>query len=57
MVPATDGIHLDGHLVGLQLAQGLVDGDGIARLHQPLGDGRLGDRFAQCRNLDLDSHD
>ena len=50
------GIHLDGDLVGLQLAQRLVDGDGIARLDQPLGDGRLGDRFAQRGDLDLDSH-
>jgi hypothetical protein len=49
-------IHLDGDLVGLQLAQRLVDGDGIARLDQPLGDGRLGDRFTQCGDLDLDGH-
>jgi hypothetical protein len=26
-------------------------------LHQPLGDGCLGDRFTQSRNLDLDGHD
>jgi hypothetical protein len=48
--------HLDRDLVGLELAQGLVDRDGVARLDQPLGDGRLGDRFAQRRNLDLEGH-
>ena len=31
--------------------------DRVARLHHPFGDGRLGDRFAQCRDLDLDGHD
>ena len=51
------GIHLDGDLVRLEFAQGLVDGDRIACLHQPLRNGRLGDRFAQSRNLDLDGHD
>src|SRR5438477_126429 len=40
-------VHLDGDLVGFQLAQGLIDRDGIAHLDQPLGNGRLGDRFAQ----------
>ena len=50
-------IHLDGNLVGLELAKRLVDGNLVARLHQPLGNGRLGDRFAQSRNLDLDGHD
>ena len=51
------GVHLDGDLVGFELAQGLVDGDRVAGLHQPLGDGCLGDRFTQSRNLDLDGHD
>jgi hypothetical protein len=51
------GVHLDGNLVGFELAQGLVDGDRVAGLHQPLGDGCLGDRFTQSRNLDLDGHD
>ena len=51
-----DRRHLDGHLVGLELAQRLVDRDRVTRLDQPLGHGRLGDRFAQRRNLDLDGH-
>src|SRR6185312_3335710 len=51
------GIDLDRDLVGLELAQGLVDGDLVARLHQPLGHRRLGDRFTEGRNLDLDRHD
>src|SRR5258705_188014 len=40
--------HLDGNLVGLELAQRLIDGDAVAHLDHPLGDGRLGDRFSQC---------
>ena len=50
-------VDLDRHLVGLELDQRLVDRHRVARLHQPLGDGRLGDRFAQRRDLDLDGHD
>ena len=51
------GIHLNRDLVGFELAQWLVDCHRITQLYQPLGDGRLGDRFTQCRNLDLDGHD
>ena len=51
------GVHFDRDLVGFQLAQWLVDRDLIACFHQPLGNGRLGDRFTQCRNLDHDGHD
>ena len=45
--------HFDRHLVGFELDQRLVDGDGVARLLEPLADGRLGDGFAEGRNADL----
>ena len=48
--------HLDGHLVGLELDQRLVDRDGFAGLLEPLADGRLGDGFAERGNADF-SHD
>src|SRR5258707_1232443 len=51
------GVHLDGDFVGLEFAQRLVDRNGVACLHQPLGDGRFGDRFTQRRDLDFDGHD
>ena len=48
--------HLDRHLVGLELDQRLVDRDRIARLLEPLADGRLGHRFAERGHADF-SHD
>ena len=48
--------NLDGHLVGLQLDQRLVDGDRVARRLHPLGDGRLADRLAERRDLDFRRH-
>ncbi len=54
---ARDGAgHLDRHLVGLQLAQHLVDRDGVAHLLEPGGDGRLGHAFAQRGDADLNCH-
>ena len=41
--------HLDRHLVGFELDQRLVDRDRIARLLEPLADGRLGHGFAERR--------
>src|SRR5699024_5681777 len=35
-------------LVGGDLEEGLVDLDGVALLLEPLGDGALGDGFAEC---------
>ncbi len=43
-------------LVGLQLDDRLVGGDGVAGLLEPLADRCLGDRFAQRRNADLGGH-
>src|SRR6185436_10629733 len=48
--------HLDGHLVGLELDDRLVDRDGIARFLEPFANGRLGDGLAQRRDADF-SHD
>ena len=45
--------HLDRHLVGLELDQRLVDGDRIARLLEPVADGRLGHRFAERGDADF----
>ena len=50
------GVDLQGHLVGLQLHQGLVQRDRLARLLQPLGHGRFTDRFAQGRHHDIHRH-
>src|SRR5262249_35113777 len=47
------GGHLDRHLVGLEFDQRLVDSDRIARLLEPLADGRLGHRFAERGHADL----
>ena len=48
--------HLDRHLVGLELDQRLVGLDRVARLLEPLADGRLGHALAQRRHVDLDRH-
>ena len=45
--------HLDRHLVGFQLAQHLIDGDGLAGLLEPGGNGGFGDAFAQGGYADL----
>ena len=45
--------HLDGHLVGLELHQRLVDRDGVARMLEPFSDSRLGHRFAERGNPDV----
>ena len=45
--------HLDRHLVGLELDQRLVDRDRIARLLEPLADGRLGHGFAERGHADF----
>ena len=45
--------HFDRHLVGFELDQRLVDGDGVADLLEPLADGRFGDGFAEGRNADF----
>ena len=48
--------HLDRHLVGLELDQRLVGGDGVADLLEPFADGRFGDGFAEGGNADFGSH-
>ena len=48
--------HLDRHLVGFELDQRLIGGDGVADLLEPLADGRLGDRFAKRGDADFGSH-
>ena len=45
--------HLDRHLVGFELDQRLVDRDRIARLLEPLADGRLGHGFAERGHADF----
>ena len=45
---------LDRDLVGLELAEHLVLGDGVADLLEPGRDGRLGDALAERRHGDLD---
>ena len=45
--------HLDRHLVGFELDQRLVDRDRIARLLEPLADGRLGHELAERRHADF----
>src|SRR3546814_669104 len=47
-------VDLQGHLVGLQLKQRLVGSGGLAGPLQPLGDRRLGHRFAERRHGDVD---
>ena len=44
---------LDGHLVGLELAEHLVDLDRLADLLEPGGDGRLGDALAERGDADV----
>src|SRR3712207_9087942 len=44
-------------LVGRHLEQGLVDGDRVADLLEPTGDGSLGDALAERRHLHGVSHD
>ena len=46
----------EGDLVGLELDQGLVRLHRVARLLEPLADGRFGDRFAERRDLDFGCH-
>ena len=46
--------NLDRNLVGLQLTKRRLGGHGLAGLDQPLGDGRLGDAFAQRRYANFD---
>ena len=48
------GGDLDGDLVGLELAEHLVLGHGVAQLLEPGGDGRLADALAEGRDHDLD---
>jgi hypothetical protein len=48
------GGHLDGHLVGLELAEHLVLGDRLALLLEPGGDGGLGHALAERGHADLD---
>ena len=48
--------HFDRDLVGLQADDRLVERDRFARRLQPLADGRLGDRFAQRRDLYVGGH-
>ena len=43
-------------LVGRDLEQGLVDGDRVALLLEPPGDGAFGDALAECRHLDGEGH-
>ncbi|MPL74173.1 hypothetical protein SDC9_19983 [bioreactor metagenome] len=50
------GRNLDGHLVGLELAQHLVGGDRVTRLLEPGGDGGFRDAFAKRGDTDLDCH-
>ena len=45
--------HLGVDLVGGHLEQGLVSGDGVADLLEPLGDRALGDRFAELWESDV----
>ena len=45
--------HFQRHLVGFQLHQRLVDGDGFARLLEPFADGRFRDRFAEGGDADV----
>src|SRR3546814_3468315 len=47
-------VDLKRHLVGFQLDQRLVDADAVARLLQPLGNRRLGDRLAEDWHGDLE---
>ncbi len=44
-------------LVGRDLQQGLVDGDGVADGLEPSSDGALGDGLAECRELHVLRHD
>src|SRR6185437_7619894 len=48
--------NFDRHLVGLELDQGVVDGNGITRLFEPAADGGLGNGFTERRNANF-SHD
>ena len=45
--------NLDRHLVGLELAEHLVDLDGVADLLEPGGDGGLGDALAERGHADV----
>jgi hypothetical protein len=45
--------NVDGHLVGLDLRDDLVDGDGIAGRLEDRRDGPLGDAVAHRGNIDL----
>ena len=49
------GGHLGIDLVGGDLDQRVVDGDGVARLHPPFEDGALGHRIAHLRERDVDN--
>ena len=50
------GGHFDGDLVGFQLAQHFIDGDGIAGFLEPGGDGGFGHGFAQRGHADFGRH-
>ena len=50
------GRHFHRHLVGFKFDQRLVGLHRIAHLLEPLGDRRLGDRFAEGRNADFFRH-
>ena len=50
------GGHFQGDLVGLQLDEGLVDRDRVAGRFEPLGNRRLGHRFAERGYHDLGCH-
>src|SRR5262245_34114016 len=47
---------LEGYLVGFELGDRLVQRDRLAWTLQPFRHRRLGDRFAEARNLDLGRH-
>ena len=49
-------IDLQGDLVGLEFADGLVGLDGVARLLEPAADRGLADRFAEGGNANLSRH-
>ena len=50
------GWHLDGHLVGFQLAQHFVNGDGVAGFLEPSGNSGLCDGFAKGWDADFGAH-
>ena len=54
--PCNGAWHLDRDLVGLQLAEHFIDGNSIAGLFEPRGNGGLGHGLAEGRNADFGAH-